>query len=223
LQEATQILSDLNLWIGKHPGGTQIAANAVAAAGGLLVLGGALAVLRGVLMFSGVSALAKGVATAAGLAGGAATTGSAAASGAAIATGASTLARVGAAVTAGGSATAFSAASTVLGVLGLLAATNPNRQDPLSHIGGGQAIWEASRRAQADMHQGADMEAHRGAALSALPPPIVNTNVKVGVNVTLDGRQIAALVETHITKENRVVTGASDHDSSAAFAPPDMA
>jgi hypothetical protein len=67
-----------------------------------------------------------------------------------------------------------------------------------------------------------DPEASHGRALMALPPPVVNNNIKVGVNVTLDGRQIASLVQTQIMRENRSINNASGFDGSARAAYPDM-
>jgi hypothetical protein len=68
-------------------------------------------------------------------------------------------------------------------------------------------------------------EAAHGRALMALPPPpppVVNNNIKVGVNVTLDGRQIAALVQTQILRENRTVNSSSGYDASAGDSHPDI-
>jgi hypothetical protein len=56
---------------------------------------------------------------------------------------------------------------------------------------------------------------------SLLPPP-VNNNIKVGVNVTLDGRQIASLVQTQILRENRTVNSSSGYDASAGDSHPDI-
>jgi hypothetical protein len=67
-----------------------------------------------------------------------------------------------------------------------------------------------------------DRESALGRAKMTLPPPIVNSNIKVGVNVTLDGRQIAALVQTQILRENRTVNSSSGYDASAGDSHPDI-
>lgn len=53
------------------------------------------------------------------------------------------------------------------------------------------------------------------------PNVTVNDSPKVTVNVTLDGKAIAAAVSTQIVKDNRVVTSSADHDGRAGFALPD--
>src|SRR5579883_2240492 len=55
-----------------------------------------------------------------------------------------------------------------------------------------------------------------------IPAPTVNTDVKVTANVTLDGRAIAAAVESHIEKSNRVTNSSAEFDGRASFGSPDM-
>lgn len=54
-----------------------------------------------------------------------------------------------------------------------------------------------------------------------VPQVTVNDAPKVTVNVTLDGRAIAAAVSTMIVKDNRVTNSSADHDGRAGFSLPD--
>ena len=109
-----------------------------------------------------------------------------------------------------------------LGSLGLLALTKPNRVDPLARTGNSMGIYERAKRASDEFRR--DPEAAHGRAYGKLPTPqvTVDNSTKVDVKVTLDGRAIAAGVQTYITRENRTVNSANGHDGQADWSPTDV-
>lgn len=193
MQKATEILSTMNQWIGAHPEETEKIGKAVLALGAVLIAAGTIAVAVGLISFAPMIAAVAAI--------GAVIAAIAAYKWDAVSSFFSKLGKILGATVEAGSNDARAVANRLQNVT------------PSGAFGG----------AFPSLSQGfAAIFPSLSSFAKALPPPQVKSDVKVDTKVYVDASEVAAKVETQITKNNRAVTGASDHDNSAAWAPPDM-
>jgi hypothetical protein len=116
-----------------------------------------------------------------------------------------------------GAAGVSGVAAGVPAVLGLVAATKPNRVLLPPDV---DAIVERNYKERNQNAVWNSPEARRGAAMMSLPPPVIHlTN---NVKVMVDGKQIAAAIEAEIVQKYEHPTQAAYHDPYLGYSAPDQ-
>jgi hypothetical protein len=204
LQGLTTELNKAANWAEKHPDAIKyIAEGAAAIAGAMVVLGGAAVI-------AGAAALLPGGIVALSIAGiSLAISAMAAMNWGAVATGFNVLVEA--------ISRFFALIEAVPGKLGFAGAPS------IIPSSWGDSVFAAKSLAHSGYARGGlEREMGRESARGiGMPPPVVNANTKVDVKVLVDGKSIAAIVQTNISRDNRSVDSSSGHDGRADWSPTD--